>query len=100
MGEVTLDLLSWALLAAYVVHLVDETLINGGFVEFVRKNFWPGYSMRMFFWFNTGAVIAIALSNILFDLFGGHWVILPLMWISGFAVHGVTVHIFWTVRRR
>jgi uncharacterized protein with HXXEE motif len=28
------------------------------------------------------------------------FVVLPLFWISGFAVHGVTVHIFWTVRQR
>ncbi len=96
----TLDLLSWALLAAYVVHLLDETMMRGGFVRWVSTNFWPGYNWRMFFWFNAGAVVAITTSNGLFDLVGGHFVVLPLFWIFGFALHGVTVHIFWTIRQR
>jgi hypothetical protein len=33
----------------------------------------------MFFWFNAGAIAAIAASNLLFDSLGGHWVILPLI---------------------
>jgi hypothetical protein len=97
---VTLDLLAWALLAAYVVHLLDETLMNGGFVHWVSTNFWPAYTPPMFFWFNAGAIGLIAASNIAFDLFGGHLIVLPLFWISGFVVHGFTVHIFWTVRQR
>lgn len=96
----TLDLLFWGLLASYIVHLLDETLMNGGFVRWVNTNFWPGYTTQMFFWFNTGAVVAIVASNVAYELFGGHAVVLPLFWVSGFAVHGVTVHIFWTVRRR
>lgn len=96
----TLDLLAWALLAAYVIHLLDETIMNGGFVRWVSTNFWPAYSWRMFFWFNAGAVVAITASNALFDLFGGHFVVLPLFWIFGFAIHGITVHVFWTIRQR
>jgi hypothetical protein len=30
---------------------------------------------------------------------GGHWVILPLVWVAGFATHLLTVHVYWTVRR-
>jgi hypothetical protein len=98
--EMATDLLAWALLAAYVVHLLDETMMNGGFVHWVSSNFWPAYNSRMFFWFNAGAIVAIAASNVLFDLFGGHYVVLPLFWIFGFALHGVTVHIFWTISQR
>lgn len=96
----TLDLLAWGLLASYVIHLLDETLMNGGFVHWVSTRFWPEYNNRMFFWFNLGAILAITASNSLFDTFGGHFIVLPIFWISGFAVHGVTVHIFWTVRQR
>ena len=96
----TLDVLSWAVLAAYVVHLLDETLINGGFVSWVSTNFWPSYTMRMFFWFNAVAVVLIGAGNIAFDLFGGHLVVLPLFWITGFTLHGLTVHVFWTIRQR
>jgi hypothetical protein len=95
-----IDLLAWGLLAAYAVHLLDESLMNGGFVDWVSASFWPGYNHQMFFWFNAGAVFAIVVSNALFDLFGRHFVILPLLWIFGFALHGATVHVFWTVRQR
>jgi hypothetical protein len=94
-----LSLLFWALFASYVVHILDETLLNGGFVQWIADNFWPGYTARMFFWFNAGALAAIAISNLLFDSLGGHWVILPLIWVAGFVTHALTVHVYWTIRR-
>jgi divalent metal cation (Fe/Co/Zn/Cd) transporter len=39
----------------------------------------------MFFWFNAAVVAAIAVSNALLDDLGGHWVILPLIWVAGFV---------------
>lgn len=98
--RMTLDLISWLMLASYIVHLLDETLMNGGFVNWVSTNFWPRYNQRMFFWFNAAAIALIAAGNVVFDLGGGHFVILPLFWIVGFALHGVTVHVYWTVRQR
>ncbi len=94
-----LSLLFWVFLATYVIHLLDETLLNGGFVQWIVNNFWPSYNSRMFFWFNAGAVGLIALSNVLFDSLGGHWVILPVLWIAGFVTHVFTVHVYWTIRR-
>ena len=94
------NLLFWAFFSAYIVHLLDETLVNGGFVQWVTANFWPSYHMRMFFWFNAVAVVALATSNVLFDAFGGHWVVLPLVWVAGFVTHTATFHLYWTVRRR
>jgi hypothetical protein len=96
---VLLSLLFWALLASYVVHILDETLLNGGFVRWIVDNFWPTYTMRMFFWFNAAAIGAITISNLLFDSLGGHWVILPLIWLAGFVTHALTVHLYWTIRR-
>ena len=93
------SLLFWAFLATYIIHLLDETLLNGGFVKWIAENFWPSYTMRMFFWFNAGAIAGIAVSNLLFDSLGGHWVILPLIWVAGFVTHVFTVHVYWTVRR-
>jgi hypothetical protein len=94
-----LSLLFWALLASYLVHILDEALLNGGFVQWIADNFWPTYTWRMFFWFNAGAIAAIAISNLLFDSLGGHWVILPLIWLAGFVTHAATVHVYWTIRR-
>ena len=38
-------------------------------------------------------------ATVLFDSLGGHWVILPLVWVAGFVTHLLTVHVYWTVRR-
>src|SRR5260221_529741 len=96
---VFLNLLFWAFLASYIVHILDETLLNGGFVQWIADNFWPTYTWRMFFWFNAGAIAAIAISNLLFDNLGGHWIILPLIFLAGFVTHAATVHVYWTIRR-
>jgi hypothetical protein len=96
----TLDILLWAFLASYIVHIVDETLMNGGFVRWFQESFWPTYTGRMNFFFNGGAVVAITVSNVLYDIGGGHWIILALIWPFGFAFHGVTLHLFWTIRQR
>ena len=96
----SLDVLLWAFLASYVIHVVDETAMNGGFIRWIKASFWPTYTARMNFWFNGGAVLAIAGTNLLYDLFGGHWIILALIWPFGFALHGITVHLFWTIRQR
>lgn len=94
-----LSLLFWAFLASFTVHILDESQLNGGFVRWVTENFWPGYRARMFFWFNAAAIGAIAVSNVLFDSLGGHWVVLPLAWVAGFVTHVVTVHLYWSIRR-
>jgi hypothetical protein len=93
-----LNILFWAFFASYIIHILDETLLNGGFVQWITNNFWPTYHVRMFFWFNAAFIGAIAASNILFDSFGGHWVILPIIFIAGFATHTLTVHFYWTMR--
>src|SRR6266571_9050616 len=93
------SLLFWGFLASFVIHILDEALLNGGFVKWIADNFWPTYRMRMFFWFNAAVIGAIAVSNVLFDSLGGHWVILPLIWVAGFVTHALTVHVYWTIRR-
>jgi hypothetical protein len=61
-----LSILFWAFFATYVVHILDETLHNGGFLKWISDNFWPTYNVRMFFWFNAAFIGAVAISNILF----------------------------------
>ncbi len=53
----SMDILFWAFLASYVIHIVDETTMNGGFIRWFQASFWPTYSARMNFWFNGGAVL-------------------------------------------
>ena len=69
----SLDILLWLFLASFVIHIVDETTMNGGFIRWMQYSFWPTYTARMNFWFNGGAMVAIAVSNLLCELLGGHW---------------------------
>ncbi|HET6253557.1 MAG TPA: HXXEE domain-containing protein [Puia sp.] len=93
-----LSILFWAVLAAYLIHIVDETLMGGGFVQKVREHWWPQYHSEMFFWFNAAVILVIIICIALYDLFGGHWIILPLLWTFGRAFHVITVHLWWSVR--
>ena len=31
-----LSIIFWAFFASYIVHIIDETLINGGLVDFIK----------------------------------------------------------------
>ena len=52
--QVPLLLSFWLTVAAYVVHVIDESLLGGSFVEKVRQHWWLEYSWTKFFWFNAG----------------------------------------------
>ena len=78
---VPLVFLFWFTVLAYVVHVLDESLLGGSFVEKVRQHWWPQYSWSKFFWFNTGYFVIMIASVVTFDLRGGAWVILPLAWV-------------------
>jgi hypothetical protein len=43
-----------SVVAAYVIHVLDESLLGGSFVKKVHAHWWPEYSWQKFFWFNTG----------------------------------------------
>jgi len=88
----------WGVLAAYIIHILDETLMNGGFTQKVKEHWWPEYHIEMFFWFNTCVILVIILSIVLYEQFGGHWVILPLFWTFERAFHVITVHLWWSIR--
>jgi len=89
----------WFTVAAYVVHVIDESLLGGSFVEKVRQHWWPEYSWVKFFWFNTGYLVLMIASVVTFDLRGGAWVILPLAWAIERFINGLW-HIWWTIRFR
>jgi len=87
----------WFTVAAYVIHVLDESLLGGSFVEKVQQHWWPEYSWTKFFWFNTGYFITMIASVVIFDLHGGAWVVLPLAWaIERFG--NACWHIWWTIR--
>jgi len=46
---IPLNILFWCMEAAYIMHCLDETIAGGGFVNMVKKRFWPEYSGKNFF---------------------------------------------------
>jgi hypothetical protein len=86
----------WFMVAAYVIHVLDESLLGGSFVENVRQHWWPQYSWTKFFWFNAGYFAIMIASVILYDLRGGAWIILPLAWSIERLCNGFW-HLWWTL---
>jgi len=84
-----LNVLFWCMEAAYIVHCLDETIAGNGFVKMVNSHFWPEYSGKQFFWFNTLFHILNISGIILYEIFGGMWVIWPLSFCWLFVTNGL-----------
>jgi len=87
------------MVAAYVMHVIDESLLGGSFVEKLQEHWWPQYSWTKFFWFNTGYFAVMIASVTLFDLFGSWFLILPLAWAIERTCNGFW-HLWWAIRYR
>jgi hypothetical protein len=96
MMEITLGVLFWAFVMAYCVHVIEEVAVGEGFIEMMRKTFYPEYSGRMFFGFNLMIFVTFTIGIILFELFGGIWVIWPLSFAFMFVTNGLW-HLIQTI---
>ena len=88
----SLSVLFWLMEAAYLIHCLDETVAGGGFVNMVKKHFWPEYTGKQFFWFNTVLHVINVTAIMLYENFGGAWIIAPLSISWLFVTNG-----FWHV---
>ncbi len=88
--EITLSVLFWGYVIAYCVHVIEELTVGEGFVEMMRKTFYLEYSGRMFFGFNLMIFLVFMVGIVLFEVFGGVWVIWPLSFAFMFVTNG-----FW-----
>ena len=87
----------WFTVAAYVIHVIDESLLGGSLVEKVRQHWWPEYSWTKSFWFNVAYFVVMIGSVVLYDFLGGSWMILPLAWVVERACNGAW-HVGWSIR--
>ena len=87
----------WMMVAVYVIHVLDESLLGGSFVEKVREHWWPDYSWTKFFWFNAAYFVIMIASVVLYDQLLGFWIILPLAWLVERTCNGLW-HLWWTAR--
>jgi hypothetical protein len=76
-----LTFLFWANFAAFTAHLLDETLMGGGFVTFIQRHFWAGFKISDFFDANALWLVLIAISNILYDVLGNRVAFIPMAFV-------------------
>jgi len=77
----TLTFLFWSNFAALTAHVLDETLMRGGFAAFIQRRFWPGFTVTDFFIANAIWLTLIAISNILYDRLGNRFAVIPTAFI-------------------
>ena len=94
--EITLGVLFWGYVMAYCVHVIEEVAVGEGFIEMMRKTFYPEYSGRMFFGFNLMIFVTFVVGIILFEALGGIWVIWPLSFAFMFVTNGLW-HLLQTI---
>ena len=87
---ISLNVLLWSFLMAFSIHIVEESTVGGGFIQMMKKNFWPEYDGRKFFWFNLILFSLFAIGILLFEIFQGAWMI----WSLNFAFLCVT-NVIW-----
>lgn len=75
--NIILTFLFWSNFAAFAVHVLDETVMEGGLVAFVQRHFWSGFTITDFFDANAYWMILIAISNILYDWLGNRFAMIP-----------------------
>ena len=46
----------WGNVAVYVIHILEESGLGEVFVVKVKQRFWPDYSWKHFFWFNSAVM--------------------------------------------
>ncbi|OGP54349.1 MAG: hypothetical protein A2Y65_02400 [Deltaproteobacteria bacterium RBG_13_52_11] len=91
-----LTFLFWANFAAFSVHILDETLMGGGFVAGIQRHFWLGFTMSDFFTANAYYLILIAIVNLLYDWRGGWFAVIPLVLVWERSLNGLW-HVGWTL---
>jgi len=99
MARIPLVISFWFMIATYVIHILDESLLGGSFVEKIRQHWWPEYSWRKFFWFNAGYLFIMCTSVVLYDRLGARLLFLPIAWALERFVNGLW-HVWWTVHFR
>jgi hypothetical protein len=84
-----LTFLFWGNFATFSLHVLDETLMGGGFVAGIQAHFWPAYTATKFFTVNASFLLLIAISNLLYDWKGSRLAIIPMIWVWERSLNGL-----------
>jgi len=75
---VPISLIFWGFVAAYVLHILEESTLGETFVAKMQARIWPEYGWKHFIGFNTILLSLHVLAIALYEVLGGAWVIFPL----------------------
>lgn len=95
---IPLNFIFWGFVAAYVLHILEESVLGEVFVDKVRL-FWPEFTWGKFAGFNTILLSLEILSIILYEILGGAWVVFPLSLCFERVFNGI-YHLWETINTR
>lgn len=75
---IPVNFIFWGFVFVYVLHIFEESILPETFVEKVKRLYFPEYSWKMFFSFNTVLLIVNISAVIIFEEIGGVWIVFPL----------------------
>ena len=94
--SIPIQFLFWGFVAAYILHILEESVLGEVFVDKVKNNFWPDYSWKKFFGFNTILLSLNIAAILLYENLGGAWLIFPLSLACERFLNGLW-HFFETI---
>jgi hypothetical protein len=96
---IPISLLFWCFIIAYAFHILEESVLGDVFVEKLKRLYWPEYSWKKFIGFNTMLMLLNIIAVVLFECFGGAWLIFPLGLAIERILNGV-YHLYETLKTR
>ena len=101
---IPIEFIFWGIVAAYVIHILEESVLGEVFVEKVRNRFWPEYTLRKFFGFNTLLIsINVPLALTFERVLNGFWhlaeTIITRRYSSGLLASVLTWILFYFIIR-
>lgn len=73
-----ISLIFWGFVAAYILHILEESTLGVTFVSKMQNLVWPEYGWKHFIGFNTLLLTLNVLAIALYEVLGSAWVIFPL----------------------
>jgi hypothetical protein len=75
---IPISIVFWGFVVAYVIHILEESILPEVFVDKVKRLYWPAYSWTRFFGFNTLLLSLNIAAIVVYEALGGSWIIFPL----------------------
>jgi hypothetical protein len=94
---IPVSLLFWCFVIALPLHVLEESVLGDVFVEKVKRLYWPEYNWKKFTGFNTLFLLLNISAVILFECFGGAWLIFPMALAFERILNGV-YHLYETAK--